>query len=58
MGRIIFGLLTISENCRLLLYIVISVKVVMVGVLMPCSTLLQHNRWKVKAQFQYEISYG
>jgi hypothetical protein len=29
-GRIIFGLLTISKNCRLPLYIVISVEVVMV----------------------------
>jgi len=40
MGRIIFGLLTISKNYRLLLYIVISVEVVMVVVLMLSSTLL------------------
>jgi len=39
-GRIIFGFLIISKNCRLLLYIVISVEVVMVAVLMLCSTLL------------------
>jgi hypothetical protein len=39
-GRIIFGLLTISENFRLLLYIVISVEVVMVVVLMLCSRVL------------------
>ena len=39
-GRVIFGLLTVSKNCRLLLYIVISVEVVMVVVLMLSSTLL------------------
>ena len=54
MGRIIFGLLTISKNFRLLLYIIISVEVVMVVVLMVCSTL--YSRWKGKAQFQYQIS--
>jgi len=53
MGRIIFGLLTISKNCRLPLHNVISVQVVMVVVLMLCSTLLWHSRWKGKAQFKY-----
>ena len=56
MGRIIFGLLTISKKCRLLLYIIISVEVMMVVVLMVCSTPLWHSRWKGMAQFQYQIS--
>ena len=40
MGRIIFVLLTISKNCRLLLYIIFSVEVVMVDVLILCSIIL------------------
>jgi len=45
MGRIIFGLLTISKNCRLLLYILFSLEVVMVNPL-QCTIVVQHQESK------------
>jgi len=40
MGRIIFVLLNISKNCRLLLYMIFSMEVVMVDAIILCSTIL------------------